>query len=241
MQLYGCVACIVCIWLFMYFRMVTQFVVWGLLLGTLLALLLHVMTTKGLQTMKTAFAYWDNRIAPVFDIANTIRVVNSDNGRIVGESEETLDDGSPVRRVIDLAQRDIATLVCGAISRPLHGMIVSSGIQVIPFIAGDLGEVVQAWLDGTLEHERFAMPGCCPRGRRGRRGAYGDGGEEAAMNGGRGAKQGAGQGQGRMGGQTGGAIGLCVCTKCGHREPHERGVPCIQKRCPTCGTALTRE
>lgn len=191
--------------------------------------------------MKTAFAYWDSRIAPVFDIAHLIRVVESNDGRIVGESEQVLEDGSPVRRVIDLAQRDIATLVCGAISRPLHGMIVSSGIQVIPFIAGDLGEVIRAWLDGTLEHERFAMPGCCARASRFRRGAYCDGGEEVTMNGGRGARQGAGQGRGPMGGQTGGAIGFCVCTKCGHREPHERGVPCIQKRCPACGAALTRE
>ena len=35
--------------------------------------------------MKTAFTYWDNRIAPVFDVARRIRIVASDAGRIVGE------------------------------------------------------------------------------------------------------------------------------------------------------------
>jgi hypothetical protein len=51
-----------------------------------------------------------------------------------------------------------------------------------------------------------------------------------------------GQGRGRMGGPlAGGAVGTCLCPKCGRREPHERGVPCVQKQCPKCGTAMTRE
>lgn len=192
--------------------------------------------------MKTAFAYWDNRIAPVFDTARHIRIVESDDGRIVGESEALLEGGAVVRRVIDLAHLDISTLVCGAISRPLQEMIMSNGIQVLSFVAGDLGEVTRAWLDGTLEHDRFAMPGCCGRGRGYRRAVCCEGGEEAAMNQGRGGGQGAGRGPGRGGTpQAGGPIGFCVCAQCGHREPHQRGMPCVQKHCPKCGSAMTRE
>ena len=52
--------------------------------------------------------------------------------------------------------------------------------------------------------------------------------------------QGRGQGRGCMGApQTGAGAGFCICAKCGHREPHQRGVPCIQKQCPKCGAALT--
>ncbi|MBN1423961.1 hypothetical protein JXA88_05325 [Candidatus Fermentibacteria bacterium] len=51
-----------------------------------------------------------------------------------------------------------------------------------------------------------------------------------------------GGGRGRMGGQfAGGPGGFCVCPQCGHREPHERGVPCNQSQCPKCGLPLTRE
>jgi predicted RNA-binding Zn-ribbon protein involved in translation (DUF1610 family) len=32
-----------------------------------------------------------------------------------------------------------------------------------------------------------------------------------------------------------------LCTKCGYREPHERGFPCMQKKCPQCGSTLIRE
>jgi hypothetical protein len=32
-----------------------------------------------------------------------------------------------------------------------------------------------------------------------------------------------------------------VCPQCGRREPHARGVPCIDQKCPMCGTAMVRE
>ncbi|MFA5074166.1 MAG: hypothetical protein WC539_09770 [Nitrospirota bacterium] len=50
-----------------------------------------------------------------------------------------------------------------------------------------------------------------------------------------------GGGRGQMGGRSAaGPGGECVCPKCGHKEPHERGMPCTQKKCPQCGITLTR-
>lgn len=200
--------------------------------------------------MKTAFAYWDNRIAPVFDIARQIHVVETESGRIVAETEEIIANDLPVKKVFRIVELGVSTLVCGAISRQLHAMVVASGIRVICFVAGDLRKVIKAWLDGNLESGKFAMPGCCRRyailsemavinkeehlmnGRK--RGGMGQGG-------GKGQGQG-GQGRGRLGGPlAGGAAGTCLCPKCGNREPHERGVPCLQKKCPKCGAAMTRE
>jgi len=201
--------------------------------------------------MKTAFAYWDDRIAPVFDIARRIHVVEADSGRIVAETGEVLADDLPVQKAHRLVELGVGTLVCGAISRPFHETVAAYGIQVIPFVAGDLSEVIQAWLSGNLESDTFVMPGCSGRGRGRRRGMRGINKEEYPMNGrkrggmGPGGGQGqgqAGQGRGRMGGPlAGGAVGTCLCPKCGHREPHERGVPCVQRKCPKCGTAMTRE
>ncbi|MBN1814965.1 MAG: hypothetical protein JXA14_24230 [Anaerolineae bacterium] len=62
--------------------------------------------------------------------------------------------------------------------------------------------------------------------------------------GGSGAGRGGGRGPGRMGGsQAAGPGGTCVCPNpnCGHREPHQAGVPCYQKKCPKCGTQMIRE
>jgi len=47
-------------------------------------------------------------------------------------------------------------------------------------------------------------------------------------------------GRGRMGGFAAGPSGLCVCPKCGYKEQHKIGVPCYNKKCPKCGTKMTR-
>ena len=48
--------------------------------------------------------------------------------------------------------------------------------------------------------------------------------------GGRGRNKGTGQGRG----------GYCVCPNCGHSQPHQRGVPCYQTKCPKCNSAMIR-
>ena len=49
-----------------------------------------------------------------------------------------------------------------------------------------------------------------------------------------------GSGMGRGGGFGAGPSGDCVCPKCGHRMPHQRGVPCYKQKCPKCGATMTR-
>lgn len=51
-------------------------------------------------------------------------------------------------------------------------------------------------------------------------------------------------GRGRGSGGRGrglGAVGNCVCVKCGYSAPKIAGVPCMEKKCPKCGTILFRE
>jgi hypothetical protein len=188
--------------------------------------------------MRAAFAIWDDRIAPVFDVSRELRVVDADlaTGRIASDRVETLaPDLLPLDRAQRLDALGVEVLVCGAISRPLQAQIAGLGVTVHPFVAGEAGPVVQAWLTGVLDRDQYTMPGCCGRARRGRRRGGGAGGDDPG--------QGPGGGRGRGGGRGhgGGPAGDCVCPGCGHREPHQRGVPCQQRRCPGCGTPLTRE
>ncbi|MDI6808075.1 MAG: NifB/NifX family molybdenum-iron cluster-binding protein [Candidatus Eisenbacteria bacterium] len=207
--------------------------------------------------MKAAFAAWNNRIAPVFDVAGQIRLVETEDGQVVRETQETITDDLPAQKALRLAELGVGILVCGAISKPLHEMVAAYGIRVVPFMAGSLQEIIGAWLTGDLDWNVFAMPGCCGRRRLG--GTYGLHREDYVMNGrkgggmeqggdrGQGGGGGRGQGRGgqrpgRMGGpKAAGPTGTCVCPKCGQREPHERGVPCVERKCPKCGAAMSRE
>lgn len=51
---------------------------------------------------------------------------------------------------------------------------------------------------------------------------------------------GRGFGRGRMGRFGAGPTGICRCPKCGYEEPKVRGIPCVNKKCPKCGTFLVR-
>jgi predicted Fe-Mo cluster-binding NifX family protein len=217
------------------------------------------------EMTKAAFATWNDRIAPVFDVARSIQLVETEAGQIVNQTQTSLTGEMPNLKVSRLAELEVGTLVCGAISRPLEAMITAYGIQVIPFVAGNLQEVIQAWMSGELAGSAaYAMPGCRrvngPRfqgafskkqrednmdgNKRGKRGAG-----QGSGSGGQGRKRqgGAGQAQGR-GSRTPGAApgsaatqGICVCPQCGHQQPHERGIPCMQNKCAQCGTFLTRQ
>ena len=46
---------------------------------------------------------------------------------------------------------------------------------------------------------------------------------------------------GRNHGGAFGAGGFCICTKCGTKVPHERGVKCTTQKCPVCAHTLVRE
>ncbi len=47
-----------------------------------------------------------------------------------------------------------------------------------------------------------------------------------------------GQGRGQ-GGFVSGSSDECRCPNCGHREPHQLGVPCYNRKCPKCGSPMT--
>jgi hypothetical protein len=52
----------------------------------------------------------------------------------------------------------------------------------------------------------------------------------------------AGQGRGRVGDESNpGPSGSCICVGCGHEEPHDRGIPCVERKCPRCGKQMIRE
>ena len=171
--------------------------------------------------MKAAFALWNQRVAPVFDVAHQVLVVEAEEHRVVRETREVLPEEDPARKALRLKELGIDQLVCGAISRTLHALVSAQGIRVTSFIAGDLDEIVRAWVTDDLSEDRFAMPGCGGRGRRGQGG-------------------GRRRGQG-FGGGSPDANDRCWCPACGYETAHERGVPCQSRACPQCGMGLIRK
>lgn len=185
--------------------------------------------------IRAGFSRKGEFIAPVFDISKHLLVVEAEDGVLKDQFEIVFNELFPSAVLLKLEMNEIGVLICGAVSRFMLWALESKGIEVIPFVSGDLNNVIKAWLDGDILNGRFAMPGCKWRFRNmtQRRGQYGRGkGQGGYGRGGRGG------GPGRFGGQS---PDYCVCPECGYLEPHRQGIPCRNINCPKCGTMLLRK
>ncbi|MBF0120660.1 MAG: NifB/NifX family molybdenum-iron cluster-binding protein [Desulfobacterales bacterium] len=113
--------------------------------------------------MILAVAVGNNRISPVFDVAKKILVLEIEKGAIVRENIEVFSCDNSSYKITKLIELKVHTLICGAISRQLLNMITMNGIEIIPFIAGEVKEVISAYLEGGLSISIFSMPGCSKR------------------------------------------------------------------------------
>jgi len=195
------------------------------------------------SSLKVGLSVYKEIIAPVFDSSSNIEIIEINNGEVTGRKLYTVDQAN----ILDFfLKNSVDLLICGAISWQLESQL-SACTRVISFICGNKEEVLSRLLRGG-NLTNLLMPGC--RQNRFRKGCIaknniskgvirmprGDG------TGPMGSGQGAGQGmrRGRMGGQGFGPGGECVCPNCGTRIPHKPGVPCVQEKCPKCGTMMIR-
>jgi len=85
---------------------------------------------------------------------------------VVARREESLPGTELPLQAERLSALGAEVLICGAISRPMAGLLAATNINVIPFIAGDEAQILGAWLLGTLPSPAWSMPGCCGQRRR---------------------------------------------------------------------------
>jgi len=114
---------------------------------------------------RIAISLWNKRIAPVFDVARHLWIVETAEGGIVGQSERRFATDDTHERALRLTTLQVEYLICGAITRSSCDVLSGHGIKIISFVAGGLEQVIQAWLSDSFKDGHLAMPGC----RRGKR------------------------------------------------------------------------
>lgn len=117
---------------------------------------------------------WGYRVSPVFDAARTLLIAEIEADILVNSWHLGFDPNQPWELVRLLRTQQALTLICGAISEGPALLLEAAGLELIPFIAGDVGTVLEQYLQGRQFGVDFRMPGCakkiCCRGkiRRGR-------------------------------------------------------------------------
>jgi predicted Fe-Mo cluster-binding NifX family protein len=117
--------------------------------------------------MKIAIPIWNGFVSSVFDFAHKLLLLDIENGHELNRSEVTLIPESVPQRAGRLKSLGVDVLLCGAISRPLMYMLTGCGIEVLPYVAGHIDDVLQAYLTGQLVQTQFTMPGYWPGARKG--------------------------------------------------------------------------
>jgi quinolinate synthase len=108
---------------------------------------------------KVAIPIFRSRVAPVFDTCLSVLLIQIENERQTGKTELHFDKLSPVERVSALKRAGVTTLICGGITRALDKLLKGSGISVIRGVAGEVEEVLRAFMSDRLDEPQFCMPG----------------------------------------------------------------------------------
>ena len=109
--------------------------------------------------MKIAIPIWDDCVSSVFDFTHRLLLVDIENDSEVSRSEISLVPEPSPQRATRLKTLGVDILICGAISRSLAIQISASGIEVLPYVVGQVDEVLKAYLVDQLAQTQFAMPG----------------------------------------------------------------------------------
>ncbi|MBN1833832.1 MAG: dinitrogenase iron-molybdenum cofactor biosynthesis domain-containing protein [Deltaproteobacteria bacterium] len=100
--------------------------------------------------MKVVLTVWENRISPVADSARQLLIVDIRDRTIQGRYTEYLDPESVFYRARRLADLEVKTFICGAISDFFASLVEGYGIRLIPFVSGEVNEVLDAYLEDSL-------------------------------------------------------------------------------------------
>lgn len=110
----------------------------------------------------------------MFDSARTLLIAEIDGNTVTGTAHLTFDPERPLELVQMLLRQRVALVICGAVSEQPAAMLEAAGIRLMPFVAGDVRQILERYVQGHSLDSEFRMPGCgknfCCRGkiRRGR-------------------------------------------------------------------------
>ncbi len=116
-----------------------------------------------MKPLRLSLSEYNGRISPVLDTCQRILLVDIDES---GQRTVHNEDWSTLprwQRPARLRQLGVDILLCGAVSPILAEQIHRAGIRLYPWLAGEVGQLLEAFLAGGEIDPAFTMPGC--RGR----------------------------------------------------------------------------
>jgi predicted Fe-Mo cluster-binding NifX family protein len=109
--------------------------------------------------VRVAIPTFRSRVSPVLDSCTRLLLVEVEHNREIERNEIYLDELSLTERMNILRKSHVTTVICGGISDMLQNMLQNANIYLISGIAGEIDQVVAAYLSKRLDEPQFNMPG----------------------------------------------------------------------------------
>jgi predicted Fe-Mo cluster-binding NifX family protein len=102
--------------------------------------------------MKIAIPFFRNRVSNRLDSSENILIVTLDKGTIKNQKKIRLVHNEPRMMTNILNQLEVDVLICGGITEYYAKRFAHSQIQVIPWVTGELDDVIKSYLTGRLKN-----------------------------------------------------------------------------------------
>jgi predicted Fe-Mo cluster-binding NifX family protein len=108
--------------------------------------------------MKLAIPELNGRVSPTFDFCRNLLFVELSSGESPRITDLDLSGLQGCQRACFLKTLKIEILLCGGISKDLEEDVREHGVQVVPWLSGDIMEVLGAYLEDKLPDPRLTLP-----------------------------------------------------------------------------------
>jgi predicted Fe-Mo cluster-binding NifX family protein len=101
--------------------------------------------------MNIAIPIHGNRVMPRFGCTREMMIVTVEDGRIVSSKRVIVNPQTWVSFPARLAEEGVSVMICGGIHPRFQQALQGQNIQLVWGVVGDWQEVLQAYLNGTLQ------------------------------------------------------------------------------------------
>jgi predicted Fe-Mo cluster-binding NifX family protein len=108
---------------------------------------------------KVAIPIFQNRVSPVLDSCRHMLVIDIEQDTEVDRENIYLGEMSLTERCDIFAKLEVTIVICGGVSEIFSNMLMGANIRLVNGIAGDMDDVIAAFLGECLDNPRFYMPG----------------------------------------------------------------------------------
>ena len=97
-------------------------------------------------------------VAPCFEYSATVAVFTIEDGCVTDQIDFPLRSRDPFDRVRLLRDQEVDTVICGGVQDTYEDSVRASGIEVISWVTGSVGDLLEQFLRGQLVAGRRRPP-----------------------------------------------------------------------------------